>query len=77
MLNVLELPEVDVGARPASGPPSLDLHTLQLIRENEELRLRVAALEHALMPGDDELDALAREADARRSRRDQPAFNDI
>ena len=75
MLDALALP--GLGATPALAPPSLDRQTLQLLRENEELCLRVAALEHAQMPGDDELDALAREADARRSRRDLPSLNDI
>ena len=77
MLNALALPDVDADARRASDPPALDRHTVQLLRENEELRLRVAALEHALMPADEELDALARETDARRSRRDLPSLNDI
>ena len=77
MLDALDLPDVDAAARPASGATSLDRHTLQLLRENEELRLRVAALEHALTPGDDELETLAREADARRVREGAPPPNDI
>jgi hypothetical protein len=77
MLDTLGLHDIHDVAHCAARIVALEHDALELIRANEHLRQRLAALELALAPDDAELEALAREGEPRAARVRERGADDI
>ena len=77
MLDALGLQHVKDEAHRAARLMELEQQVPALLRENRQLRLRVAQLEHELNPDEAELDGLERKIDSRITDERERRLDDI